>query len=329
MEREIIVPLDGSTLAETVLPYAIALARATACHLRLLRIVAAEDAIRTWPPAAPLVTRERWAIEARRAARTYLANVATRLQPSGVEVHREVLAAEDVAVGIVTRATQDMRVAMIAMSTHGRSGLSRWLFGSVAEKVLRAASTPILLVRAGTEVAARDKPVAYGTIAVPLDGSMFADQALSEAQVIATASGATLLLISIVPVVDDPALAEGGIEPLWTLAEREDEAKRITQYLQHKAEYLETQGYRVRTRTAHGAPAEEILRIAGEEHADLIALATHGQGGLQRLWMGSVATRIVQGASVPVLLVRAWEHQSHMPQETSTATGTVHVTGEH
>ena len=113
------------------------------------------------------------------------------------------------------------------------------------------------------------------------------------------------MLISVVPALDDPALAAGGIEPFWVLAEQEDEVERVSRYLQQKVQYLAAEGISARTRTAHGAPAEEILRIAAEERADLIALATHGHGGLEHLWMGSVATKIVQGASVPVLLLRS------------------------
>ena len=150
-----------------------------------LRVVDDGDAVRSWPPAAPFLTRERWAREARRAAHSYLVDVAGRFAASGVAIHREILGADNAAIGIITRTAQDPHTAMIAMSTHGRSGISRWLFGSVAEKVLRAISTPVLLVRAQEQSATFDHPVTYTTIAVPLDGSMFADQALCDAQVLA------------------------------------------------------------------------------------------------------------------------------------------------
>jgi nucleotide-binding universal stress UspA family protein len=104
---------------------------------------------------------------------------------------------------------------MIAMATHGRSGLGRWLLGSVAEKVLQAVPRPLLLVRAREFIPAIPIDVSYRRILVPLDGSPFAEQALGQAQAIAAATGATLMLVTVVPMLDDAALAEVGVVPAW------------------------------------------------------------------------------------------------------------------
>jgi hypothetical protein len=101
--------------------------------------------------------------------------VAERLQALGIVVHTEVLAAGDVASAIVARAERDPGTSMIAMATHGRSGLGRWLLGSVAEKVLQAVPRPLLLVRARASMPAMPIDVSYRRILVPLDGSRFVD----------------------------------------------------------------------------------------------------------------------------------------------------------
>jgi nucleotide-binding universal stress UspA family protein len=109
-------------------------------------------------------------------------------------------------------------------------------------------------------------------------------------------------------------MAEDGLASSWTVADREDEAERLTASLHEKALQLDAQGYRVRTKIAHGRSAEEILRFALEEQADLIVLPAHGRGGSQRSGPGSVATRIAQGASTPVLLLRNLQHTSQYQQ---------------
>jgi nucleotide-binding universal stress UspA family protein len=114
------------------------------------------------------------------------------------------------------------------------------------------------------------------------------------------------------PAIDALTMAEGGIVPFWTVADRENEAEWLTFSLHQKARQLENQGSRVRVHTAHGQPAEQIMRIAKDEHADLIVLPAHGRGGARSVGLGSVANRIAQGASTPVLLLRTWEHPTSL-----------------
>ena len=230
-------------------------------------------------------------------------------QALGIAARPEVLAAGDVASAIVARAERDPHTSMIAMATHGRSGLGRWVLGSVAEKVLEAAPKPLLLVRASAHAAASTN-VSYRTIVVPLDGSPFAEQALGQAQAIAAATGAALALVAVVPLLDDAALAEVGVVPSQASAERQAEIEQLSRYLPGVAARLEAEGFTVRPHVVGGAPAEEILHASAAEHADLIVMATHGHTGVQRLWLGSVATKVVRSADRSVLLVRAHEQSN-------------------
>jgi nucleotide-binding universal stress UspA family protein len=149
MEQHILVPLDGSALAETVVPHTAALARLTDRALLLLHVVTPTEISQTrlWIATVPADLRREW--EASRLAQihTYLAAVATRLQAEGLRVRTEVLMDHDPAAAIFGRAERDPAVVLIAMATHGRSGLSRWILGSAAAKVLHAAPKPLLVER--------------------------------------------------------------------------------------------------------------------------------------------------------------------------------------
>jgi len=307
MRGKILVPLDGSPLAEMVLPQAILLARTTHSSLTLLRCTTPPpltEALVGGLPAPPEAYPNRE--EEAEDARTYLAGVAARL---GIQAIPVVVTVQDgdPAAAIVATAQQDPETLMIAMATHGRTGLGRWIFGSVAEKVLNAAPVPLLLVRPTKEGRPEPHPHAYKTILVPLDGSVFAEQALNQAVEMANTTGAAIALVCVVPELDEVAAAEMGEVPLWVLEDQDAEVTRMTQYLKATADRLRMAGIPTETRVVVGRPAEAILEASTQEHADLIVMATHGRSGLQRLWVGSVALRVARNANPPVLLVRARE----------------------
>ena len=305
MERQILVPLDGSALSETVLPHAITMARATSSALALLRVVPNLGTIerRAWPGGSA-VTEPRGPEREFQLARAYLREIAAHLRGDGLEVSTHILEGNP-AAEIIDYSRNDATVAMVAMATHGRSGIGRWVFGSVAEKVLHAATKPLLLVHSPAAPARVLPRVAYHTILVPLDGSTFADQALGLAQEMAQDTQAHLLLVAVVPPGEDPDVAEAGVVPLWVLEEHHGATCAVEQALVDNVQRLATLGLDVRMKIAHGRPAEEILKVATHEQADLIVMATHGRSGLARLWMGSVASKVVQSTTGAVLLLRA------------------------
>lgn len=315
--QKVLIPLDGSALAETVIPHAQALARLSDSIVLLLHVVTPSETSQTrfWSAAAPADLRRQWEADALTRIHSYLAALARRLQTEGLQVQTEVLANHDPAAAIVTRAECDPAIGLIAMATHGRSGMGRWVLGSVATKVLQAVSKPLLLVHACEGARASISQANYRTILVPLDGSPFAEHALGQAQIIAAGAKAELLLVSVVPVLDEIGLAEAGVVPYWMVAEEQAAQVEATRYLAQLAERLTTEGLTVRTRLLTGAPAEAILGVSVEEHADLIVMTTHGRSGLSRLWLGSVAARVVQSADLPVLLIRAQVQQEDARRE--------------
>lgn len=150
MYKKILVPLDGSKLAEVVLPHVEQLAWELGSSLILLRVVRPPRSTESpWAEDMMALNREREAVF-RREAETYLSARRGELRNKNIETSMYVIDSEAVAVAILDFADQQ-GVNLIAMSTHGRSGLSRWVYGSVAEKVLQGATCPVLLVRARRE----------------------------------------------------------------------------------------------------------------------------------------------------------------------------------
>src|SRR4051812_25484540 len=221
MQTKIVVPLDGSPLSEAVLPQAKLLARATGSTLILLRVAAppllTEPLVSSLP--APVITLPTQQQDAE-IAQPYLEETARQLDAEGFAV-RTVLLEGDPAAAIVLFAGREPNVLLIAMATHGRSGLGRWLFGSIAEKVLQAAPVPLLLVRPCPEAPITPRPHSYKTILVPVDGSVFAEQALDQACALASTTGASLLLVSAVPALEDAAAEATGAIPVWELEHHE------------------------------------------------------------------------------------------------------------
>jgi nucleotide-binding universal stress UspA family protein len=323
MIKRIVVPLDGSRLAEMALPHAIAVARAKSYGITLLQVAphpVYENPL-TWSFAPSAGVFEGWEEEIKSESE-YLQAVGAYLRKEGLNIEVKLLE-DDPATGLVTYAGHHPEIALIVMSTHGRSGLTRWIFGSVAEKVLHASPVPLMLIRpaASDRLSETISVPAYRSIVVPLDGSPLAEQALEQATTLAKSFDATLTLVSAVPEtpIYGEVIAPPAIPVAW-----EDETEQVTAYLDRTTTRLQAQGYIVNPRLEYGPPADAILRVAEKTHADLIVMATHGRSGLPRLWLGSIAMKVVQASSRPVLLVRATQ-LARQPEEVAEAKETVAI----
>jgi nucleotide-binding universal stress UspA family protein len=183
------------------------------------------------------------------------------------------------------------------MATHGRGGLGRWAYGSVADKVLQGAPVPVLLVRADAAAAMLSAGWPRRLL-VPLDGSDLAEQALPLATDLARRAGADLCLLASISW----AFTTHAVQ----LISLEGPAQQVTAaYLQRVSRRLAASGMPVASTIRLEPAADAILAGAAAQRADLIVMSTHGRGGLGRWLVGSVADRVLRGATVPVLLVRA------------------------
>ncbi len=296
MIRRILVPLDGSDVAERILPTVSALAHRLGAEVILFRAVPPLAQAVVLPDGKILSPREYTEQEEWRA-RAYLERKREVLEAAKVQVH-----AVDVAVGkpaqAILEAEERWLVDLVAMGTHGRGGLGRLLVGSVADKVIRAGARPVLVQRTDRE----GPPVTVlDPILVPLDGSPLAETVLPTAVGLARGLGSRLILFRVVTPVLLPEPV-GAPLPAQSLKVLEEEALA---YLERTAEGLRREGVEVTVATATGTPAQEIVAVAQSRRVRLICMATHGYTGLRRVLLGSVTEAVIQTAPIPVLVTRA------------------------
>ena len=295
MLRTVLVPLDGSQLAESVLPYARNIGKRSGATLVLL------TAVHGSPPWGdrPVKTDTEEEIE----AQGYLESRRREMEGEGLKVEIR-LAHGPAAEEILAAAGHD--VDLIAMSTHGRSGVTRWLFGSVAEKVLHAAVCPLLLVRAKEGGGEWRREGTIGRILVPLDGSPLSLSALPAIEELAKALGASLILFHAVPLL---GLQAGAEMPPSTGEILDQLQAQAHQFLLKMVQEVKERGLKAESRVSLGFAADEIVRAADASAADLIAMGTHGRSGLGRWVIGSVALGVLHRTKLPCLLVRPPEAQ--------------------
>jgi nucleotide-binding universal stress UspA family protein len=288
MYHRILVPLDGSELAELALVPAALLARRFNAQLWLIFVLVPVPL-----ESGPSVRLARAAVD---QAQEYLQDVQRRLEADGLAV-RAIVRWGDPA-GEILAAAQEGHADLIAMATHGRGGLGRWMIGSVADRVVRTATIPVLVVPARAAAAAR-RP-GFRRLLVPLDGSALAEEALPHALLIARMFNATVELLSVVPRSDLTQYPESWFPDLEYEALKEQRQR----YLHDLVARLQQEGLQVVAALEAGDVPETIVRIAQSRAADLIVMATHGRGGITRWMLGSVAAKLLAAAPVPLLLVR-------------------------
>jgi len=304
----ILVPLDGSPASEQVLPLVTPLARGLRSRVALLRVLET-DALPTTLDREQQHGLDQLVAGAQARSLDYL---------QGLQTH----ATTDVLPGSAAEAivflAHSLGADLIAMSTHGRTGLGRWMIGSVTEKVLQTADCPVLLVRARSpgDVAAEppeavpepqdgkpEFPFGVTRLLLPLDGSEFAARAIPLAETFSKAFGLPLHVPRVVPASWVALAGSDGDETAAAAAElmtaMEAEA---AEYVMRQGSALRDQGLRVETQVVVGDPASEISAMAGQ--GTMVMMSSHGQTGPGRYVMGSVAGRVVAGSRGPVLVVR-------------------------
>lgn len=321
MYSNVIVPLDGSELAEQALPYARLVAGSLSVPIEL---VTALDAL-------PLAVKDRRAIaagremmtEARRASESYLTDVRQGLRDEGIAASWTMLPGTPDRA-IVERASHD-RNALVVMSTHGRGGITRWALGSVADKVLHTTLNPMLIAHPGGSRLPRSR-TGVGTVLVPLDGSRLAELSLPHAMSLATHLGVSVELLLITSTADHYrgqlggsarrlAMSNASLEKLTGDLIRSD-ADEVSEYLtaaRRKALLENPSPAEVATRhLLRDDVAGAIIERATEMSA-LVVMSTHGRSGLQRLVMGSVTDRVIRHSNIPLVVVRG-EPETRNPE---------------
>lgn len=290
MLQNILLPLDGSPLAELALSYATTLARRSGASIVLVQAVQAHT-----PPGVDQTDAE---LEVMGRAQTYLQSIAARLDAEHVRAAAHVY--YDDAAHAILDAAERQSADLIVMSTHGRTGIGRMLYGSVADLVLRHATVPVFLVPSGAAGAPTlEKPPV--SLLVPLDGSQLAEEALKSAELLPLDRDTKVTLLRVVEPPVYPLYGEGYA---YIPYDEDAEVADARRYVQEQATRLQASGRIAEGKVAVGQPSVVIAATARELHPDLIVMATHGHGGLSRLILGSVATSTLRQATIPILLTR-------------------------
>jgi nucleotide-binding universal stress UspA family protein len=238
--------------------------------------------------------------ETERRGKSYLDQIASELSQFDVRITiRQGKPAETI---IETAAANSG--TLITMATHGRSGIKRWLLGSVAEKVLRGTPNALLLVRADSRAQAK-RGAAVQSITVPLDGSQLAASVLPIATTIAQRKNLGMVLFR---AYELPASAYYGSEDYLPNYEdlKNNLRKEVKAYLQKEIESLRSQGVgEVSSYVTEGAGPDEIISYARKRPDTLIVMCTHGRSGMKRWVLGSVTEKVVRHSGDPVLVMRA------------------------
>ncbi len=317
MFKRILVPLDGSTLAERALPVAARLARASEGSITLVRVISTTPATLPSAPGRPNLVQTVSESD-RQLAASYLEGVIDTEVLKGIHVKTEV------SVGLIAPIILSIAASSLAdiivMCSHGFTGVTRWMMGSVAEKIARYADVPVLILRAGGSIPTEQfqhEPEGP-RILVPLDGSQNAEAALAPAASLATAlsvSGkGTLQLMHVVTASHEKdattskhANSNDDARASVNMAKKYLDA--ITQdrdAIPREAHLNLTLSSSIVTDkdVAHAIVNEAEQGPREENHFDVIALSTHGYGGLQRWVTGSVTGRVLNTTRLPVLVVR-------------------------
>jgi nucleotide-binding universal stress UspA family protein len=283
MFKTILLPLDGSKMAEQALIWAKQYAGPGKAQVVLLQVLQAEY---------PLAGRPFRAGSSE--AREYLQEIERELNYVGIP-SKILLRNEPVSRAIVETARRES-CDLIVMTSRGASKVVRWLIGGVTQQVMRLSPIPVFIVRSSIASMVHAKP---RRILVPQDGSPLARVILPLANRFARFHRASLALLH---VRQGTAALNGNASQ-----------NKVTRELVHQATRLRAQGIRASTLVEHGDPAEEILKSC--QPGDLLMITTHGYGGLKRLVLGSVAEKVIQQASVPALVYKRPTRSRQLPND--------------
>ncbi len=295
MFKHIVVPLDGSALAESVLPAAALFASTLKSKVTLLHLIEQN--------APDEVHKDRHLTEAEEAEK-YLQAIAKRCF-AGAKVDRHVHLAEvkDVAGNLASHAVE-LKADLILMCTHGRSGLRDVFFGSIAQRVIAQGKSPVLLIR--PDSSPTPKAFSLNKILLPLDSESTHDVVIPYAKYLAQSFKSEIAMLTVIPTfgtLTGEEAAPSSLLPGTTIALLDIEEQEARDHLQLHVNEFHKAGITASAVTVRGNPALEIVEASEKWNPDLIVLATHRKAGLDAFWAASVAPEVARKTRIPLLLL--------------------------
>ncbi|MEW6143290.1 MAG: universal stress protein [Chloroflexota bacterium] len=291
MFEKILVPLDGSELSEQALPVAEELVGRLGSRIAVLQVSESTE--------SGLYHMQE----------LYINQIAQRVTNLVKKYRADVQVEPVIIIGSaadeIIKYVDRNNIGLVVMGTHGRSGITRWAVGSVASKVVRGTKTPVLMIRTKGAKPSEKKRL-LSKVLVPLDGSEVGEAALPFITELALKLEMEVVLFQVVALAYH-VYSSGEIvsQVPYTEQEMEPIKKSVKSYLDKVAEKLTAKGLKVSTEIKTGAAAESIIKAAEDLGVDLVAMSTHGRSGVSRWVFGSVAARVLQQGTTPLLLVRA------------------------
>ncbi len=298
MFNTITVPLDGSALSEAAIPFAVGMANTLGSSIQVLVVKEPEDrhSLHMFEGYARSI------VESARQMSTAHVGVS---EAKPVQVTPVVLSGSPATA--ILEHTETGNVDLIVMAAHGRSGVTNWALGSVADKVIRASQTPVMLVRVSEGDGLETKPRGFSRILVPLDTSRGSEVVLPLVEELGTRYSAEIHLVHTFEHEIVEYTHEGWVQLNKDKASSEH-------YIRDVADKLSARGISVQSKVMQkmgGTPgiANSIMWYADEIGADLVAMATHGRSGVSRWFLGSVTERVLRGGTTPLLIIRTPEKE--------------------
>jgi nucleotide-binding universal stress UspA family protein len=294
--KHLLIPLDGSRLAESAIPYGVALAKALGARVTLFHVLEER------PPQD--IHGEHHLIGEEEACK-YLGKLSDIFPPEvEVESHVHTEKVRNVARSIADH-IGEFSADLIVMCAHGEGGFRDLMVGGIAQQVISRAKTPVLLIQP-QEDQQPDVPAEMNCFLVALDGEPDHEQGLPMAEKLARKLGASLELLTVVPTLGTlraESAAAGRLLPGTTTAMLDMTESYARDHLQNLADRLKSEDLKTGVNIVRGDPAVQVLAVAQSTGCDLVVLGTHGRSGMGAFWAGSVASKIVSAAHQPLLLV--------------------------
>jgi nucleotide-binding universal stress UspA family protein len=298
MYRHLVVPLDGSRLAESVLPAVASLARGLKASVTLLHVLERK---------APARAHGDRHLAGRSDAESYLADVARRALGRGIRSSWHVHDDDTGGLArVLAQHEKEFGHDLVVLCTHGRGGGRRAVLGSVAQQLVRAGTAPVLVLRPPRP---RGATAAFRSILLALDADpRHGEAAIGAAAELARAFRAVVHLVMIVPSFGlglGRWMLTGRLLPSTTAALLDQSVQDAERLIERRCSLLRKAGVRADARVLRGDPVRMLVRAATEVDAGLVALATHGRSGARALFTGSVASRVASLCRRPLLLAPA------------------------
>lgn len=297
--NKILVPLDGSAFSEMASVYAAGLVKNQEVELILLHVLASGR--------REFLEAEHDYLDRRAETINAVIEAQTELGAPKPKIKKELVIGHpaDEILGFI----RNSGINLIAMATHGRSGISSLVMGSVANRIVRESRIPVLLVRPRKGKEADQDTNVTRKVLIPLDGSKLGESVVSLVQTFISQFGdeqSEIILLS----VCEPSPVQSGYSVVVSEAAQAAAVKAFKheleakQYLYELAGLVRNDGFNVSTEIVTGDPAEKIIEKARKNRVNLIAMATHGRSGITRMAYGSVAEAVIYRTKTPILLIR-------------------------